>query len=207
MEQKKYDLQVQQGERADANQQRQLDQQIRSSVQNNRQFKLSGENQLRDEYNTLSKPFQTLVPAYGHVKSAFDTEKPTAATDMAGIFGYMKVLDPTSVVREGEYATAQNAAGVPERIRNMFNKAIDGQILAPEQRKQFSDHTETIYQQAKKDNDKLRGQYTTRSAKMGFDPNNVITDFSSTYKKQEPDIQLPPEQEAAYQAYLKGGKK
>ena len=36
-----------------------------------------------------------------------------AAGDMALIFSYMKMLDPNSTVREGEYATAEAAAGVP----------------------------------------------------------------------------------------------
>ncbi|BCV06223.1 MAG: hypothetical protein CM15mV128_240 [Caudoviricetes sp.] len=49
----------------------------------------------------------------------------------------MKVLDPTSVVREGEQATAANAAGVPSRVRNAFNKALTGEKLSLEQRKDF----------------------------------------------------------------------
>jgi len=34
----------------------------------------------------------------------------------------MKILDPGSVVREGEFATAQNSAGIPERIRAKYNR-------------------------------------------------------------------------------------
>ena len=49
----------------------------------------------------------------------------------------MKMLDPTSVVREGEFATAQNATGVPERIRNSFNKAMSGERLGQKQRTKF----------------------------------------------------------------------
>ena len=49
-------------------------------------------------------------------------KRDSAAGDLSMIFTYMKVLDPTSVVREGEQATAQNAAGIPERTRNLYNK-------------------------------------------------------------------------------------
>ena len=38
---------------------------------------------------------------------------PDAAGDMALIFSYMKMLDPNSTVREGEYATAQDAGSIP----------------------------------------------------------------------------------------------
>ena len=58
-----------------------------------------------------------------------ETDKPSPASDMALIFGFMKLLDPTSTVREGEYATVQNATGIPGRVTNAYNNAIDGLIL------------------------------------------------------------------------------
>lgn len=61
----------------------------------------------------------------------------TAAGDMALIYAYMKSMDPTSTVREGEFASAQNAAGVPERIINMYNNARNGTRLSDDQRKDF----------------------------------------------------------------------
>ena len=48
----------------------------------------------------------------------------TGAGDAAIVFGYMKMLDPTSVVREGEQATTRNAVGVPEAIRGMYNQRL-----------------------------------------------------------------------------------
>ena len=61
----------------------------------------------------------------------------TAASDIAMIFMFMKSLDPTSVVREGEQATAQNATGVPDRIRNLYNYIKKGNRLNEEQRGEF----------------------------------------------------------------------
>jgi hypothetical protein len=60
-----------------------------------------------------------------------------AANDIATVYNYMKVLDPTSVVREGEYATAQNAGSIPERWRNAYNKAIDGEFLSESMRSEM----------------------------------------------------------------------
>jgi hypothetical protein len=175
-----------------------------TSANNQRAYVTSTGNQLRDEFNNNTKDYRALGSAYGNVQQAFNIDKPTAATDMAGVFGYMKILDPTSVVREGEYASAQNAANVPERIRNYYNKTVDGPFLSPEQRKEFAAHAQRLYDQATKDTDKLAGQYRTRAAKMGVDPSYVITDYKSTYQKPEP--KLSPEDEGAYQEYLKGGK-
>ena len=60
-----------------------------------------------------------------------------AAANIAGVYTFMRALDPTSTVREGEYATAQNAAGVPTIIANWYNKLVDGEFLGEKQKKQF----------------------------------------------------------------------
>ena len=57
--------------------------------------------------------------------------------DIALIFSFMKTLDPGSTVREGEFATASNAGGVPEQIVNTYNKALNGKFLTDEQRNNF----------------------------------------------------------------------
>jgi hypothetical protein len=66
----------------------------------------------------------------------------TAAADIGMIFMFMKALDPTSVVREGEQATAQNATGVPDRIRNLYNNILSGNRLNATQRAEFFEAAE-----------------------------------------------------------------
>ena len=56
---------------------------------------------------------------------------------IAMVFKFMKELDPTSVVREGEFATAENSAGIPEALRNTYNKLVEGGRLGPKQIDQF----------------------------------------------------------------------
>jgi len=56
---------------------------------------------------------------------------------IAMIFKFMKALDPTSVVRESEFAMAESAAGMPEAIKNTFDKVWAGEKLGDEQIKQF----------------------------------------------------------------------
>lgn len=58
---------------------------------------------------------------------------------IAAVFKFMKALDPTSVVREGEFATAENSAGIPEGISNFYNRMIRGERLGDTQFKQFVD--------------------------------------------------------------------
>lgn len=102
------------------------------------------ETKFRTEYNNQTKPFQEVKSAYGRVLSSEDS----AVGDLSLIFGYMKMLDPGSVVREGEFATAQNAAGVPERVQNIYNRIISGERLNASQRDSFKGQAKKLYESA-----------------------------------------------------------
>lgn len=109
---------------------------------------------LRDEYSTKTKEFQKVDDAFSRVKAS--TENPDPAGDIALIFNYMKMLDPGSVVREGEFATAQNAGGADVSIRNAYNRLLSGERLNPSQRKMFENRAEKLFSAAKKKADKQR---------------------------------------------------
>ena len=90
---------------------------------------------LRKEFQSLPvvKETELMASAYGKIMQASDT----GPGDMGLVFGFMKMLDPNSSVREGEYANAENAGGVSSKVRMLYNKAIDGQFLTPQLRGQF----------------------------------------------------------------------
>ena len=102
------------------------------------------EGKFRKEYSDQTKGYQEVKSAYGRVLASEDN----AVGDLSLIFGYMKMLDPGSVVREGEFATAQNAAGVPERIQNIYNQVVSGQRLSPSQRQAFKGQAAKLYRTA-----------------------------------------------------------
>ena len=85
----------------------------------------------------------------------------TAASDMALIFAFMKMLDPTSTVREGEFATAQNAASIPERIRNQYNAARKGTRISEKQRDDFVNQARGVAATATQTYEAVRGEYET----------------------------------------------
>jgi len=85
------------------------------------------EKDLRSEFTAQVKPYVELAQAYQKIEVA--AKNPSAAGDIALVYGFMKVLDPGSVVREGEFATAANAGGIPDGIRNLYNKALTGSRL------------------------------------------------------------------------------
>lgn len=87
------------------------------------------------DFENAVQPYVGINQAYQKVQAA--ANDPSAAGDLSLIFGFMKILDPASVVRETEFANAQNATGVPEQIRNQYNKILSGERLSPNQRADF----------------------------------------------------------------------
>lgn len=128
--------------------------------------------QFQDDYARDSKTYITTRNAYQQVASA--AKVPDAAGDLSLIFGYMKMLDPNSVVRETEFANAQNAAGVPDQIRNLYNRAMNGERLNPNQRQQFVGQARRIMQNAQTNQSRVRETYGSRASKFGIDPTMVL---------------------------------
>jgi hypothetical protein len=136
------------------------------------------EEQLRGELMKLGGDFRAQSEAYGRVHASAST--PGAASAMSLVFSYMKLLDPGSTVREGEQASVRNATGIPERIRNIYNKAVSGDDISPAQRADILGQSERLYQQAEKDYQQKEQQYEKLTQRYGGDPSNVATDFRTT---------------------------
>lgn len=130
------------------------------------------EQALRKEFIAQIKVPQTVVNSYEQIAQA--AKNPSAQNDLALIFSYMRMLDPTSVVREGEFANAQNAAGVPDRIRNEYNRLRDGQRLNPEQRIGFVNSAKGLHDQAKSQIDAYREQYSGLAREYNYAPDRVV---------------------------------
>jgi hypothetical protein len=99
----------------------------------------------RDEITNLRKEFnqQQLVKDYMDIKNSYSkliaSNNDTAAWDLSLIFSYMKLLDPGSVVREWEFANAQNAWWIDTKIINKYNQVRKGTRLTKKQRQEFID--------------------------------------------------------------------
>lgn len=149
---------------------------------------IRNEAQLRDDFRQDSKAFGSLSSAYGKVQQAATAD--SAAADIALIYGFMRILDPTSTVREGEFATAQNAGSIPDRVIAAYNKAVNGGRLAPEIRKGFVAEATKIYNQGLQDHQQTRKFYEDTARRSGLNPQNVMPDYSSTFRT-EPDPNQP----------------
>lgn len=136
---------------------------------------LKTEQGLRKEVNTLLKDFFLVADANSRIKAA--GTNPSAAGDLALIFNYMKLLDPGSTVREGEFANAQNSASVPQRIRGLYNSITEGQRLSEGQRGDFLARAESLFGAAVDEATKTANSFERIATSAGVDVNNVLATF------------------------------
>jgi hypothetical protein len=130
---------------------------------------------LRGEYTKGLKEYNEALNGFNKVAAAAKDTSP--AGDLAMIFGFMKTLDPTSTVREGEFATAQNAGSVPTQLQSLYNRIISGERLTPQQRSDFVNTAKgqfQTYQERKRLADQY---YTDLATRSGVSPEDVLVPF------------------------------
>jgi hypothetical protein len=138
------------------------------------------------------KDFSKQTSAYGRVLAS--AKDPSAAGDLALIFNFMKVLDPGSTVREGEFATAQNAGGVDQRVVSLYNSITTGERLSPAQRDDFANRATRLYSDAEAQYDNIAQQYSDFAEQAGLPVDQVIPDFSYSGSRYESPLKFrrPP---------------
>ena len=133
------------------------------------------------DYTSLTEKFRQIRDAYARILIVGNN--PSPAADLAMIFNYMKMLDPGSVVRESEFATAQNAAGVPELIRNTWNRILEGTRLGtidPDERSKvredFMNQSKNLYASQLPVYRRTVDTYSNIATRNQLNPLNVVFD-------------------------------
>jgi len=132
------------------------------------------EKDLRSEFTAQMKPYVELAQAFRKVEAA--ALNPSAAGDISLVYGYMKILDPGSTVMQGEQATAQNAGGVPDRIRATYNKALTGESLADNVRLDFYSQARNLIESQRQMAADVGDRYRQYADAYKLDSNQIVFD-------------------------------
>jgi len=132
------------------------------------------EKDLRTEFTAQMKPYTELAQAFRKVEAA--ALNPSAAGDISLVYGYMKILDPGSTVMQGEQATAQNAGGVPDRIRATYNKALTGESLADNVRLDFYSQARNLIESQRQMAADVGDRYRQYADAYKLDSNQIVFD-------------------------------
>lgn len=148
--------------------------------------KIKYETDLRKEFNGLetTKQFNTIKQSYSTVKSAYEEAKKAgenqttkSAADQVLIVAFNKMIDPNSVVREGEFARTTQGQSIINRLKGSVDKALSGGTgLSDNDRDAIKSATETLYKDYLKLNENKINEYRGLSGSYGIDPNNVVKD-------------------------------
>ena len=101
----------------------------------------------------------------------------------------MKILDPGSTVREGEFANAQNSAGVPDIIRAQYNRIASGKRLSGPQRKDFVGRANKLFDKRQMQYKKTAKEYEKLSKRYGLSPENIVLDLDIIEDIKTEDIE------------------
>lgn len=143
----------------------------RSATQDARIWQL--ENSMADDFRKETSKAQATIAAHRGMQAV--ASRTDAASDVSLVYQFMKALDPGSTVREGEAAMAQNAAGIPDRVRNAYNNALRGTRLNPTQRAEFLGVAQRLAAQAEGEINEAAKRYRdTAKRRPGMDADSVV---------------------------------
>ena len=143
-----------------------------------------GEDALRTEYVKRTGEHAKIEQNWAIVQSA----EGTGIGDVARIFAIMKMFDPTSVVREGEQATAQNAAGVPEHIRSIYNNARGEGKLSDKARAEIYSQAKKVYEASKKTASGVESDILAIADRRGLNKDNIVPKATEKAQAEERDL-------------------
>jgi hypothetical protein len=141
-------------------------------------------NTLRDEFQALTREFRVVRDAYANIETAARSQ--TGAGDMAMLYSFVKLLDPNSVVRESEFATAAASGSFGERVQGAVQRIINGERLPDSLRNAFLAEARNIYQTQERGYRNTEQTYRALAERNNLDPENVITPFLPSREAASP---------------------
>jgi hypothetical protein len=136
------------------------------------------------------KTYEVVRGGYERVRESAALD--TGAGDMGLIYGYMKMLDPGSVVRESEFAMAAQAGSFGEQIQGMVSRVINGERLPESQRAEFVQAADKLYADVNENLGQFNEQFETRVTGAGVEPSRIIRE-PETYAPGVAEPKTPEE--------------
>lgn len=140
--------------------------------------KFTQESRLRSDLFREIKNYPEIVDQVSRIEAG--AKDPTAAGDIAILFNFMKMLDPSSVVRESEYATAASAGSLMARAQAAMNRVSNGQRLSQAQRDDFVNTARKLFQSVSPRYETIIKNYEDTARRYGLDPQNVVSGVGNT---------------------------
>lgn len=130
--------------------------------------------------------YQTIQPIIASAREA--ATRPGGAADLNLIYAFAKIVDPESVVREGETVMVQRTGSLPDWVVGQIERMNSGQGMTEQVRKKLLVELESRVGGLQRAHDSATEFYRRRAVSAGIDPSLII------YAPQmyEPPTVAPP---------------
>lgn len=134
---------------------------------------------LRNEFTGLPayKNMAQAAPVYQSMRDA--AGRNTKAADLNIVYGLGKIMDPGSVVREGEIAMANNAQGWQEKLNGIIGQINSEGGLTPAGRERLMAEAHSRISAYKQQYDLDAGRYKGITERNRINKDDVIPDFGT----------------------------
>lgn len=169
---------------------RQIQKTAQSGAANLSQKDFSNSLSLRKEFNN-----EPVYKGHQEIKSAWNTinvglKQASPAGDLAAATKFMKLLDPTSVVRESELLLAMKASGALDRLQNYAQMRVNGTLLTPKQRQDFKSLSDEFYQTATGQYNAKYGEYSDIAKRNNLNPLDIGKPESNIHNSQWGEVKV-----------------
>ena len=130
------------------------------------------------------KNFEDAQAGYSRVVAGATQD--SKAGDIALIFGFMKTLDPTSVVRESEFSLGENVGSFGGKVKAYWDSFTGKGRLTPEQRKEILSASTQQFGTYQTELDTFKSGFSTKGKELGFDASKTML----TADRRPPVIEL-----------------
>lgn len=134
---------------------------------------------LADGYVKDTQQYRLRLDGMERIRGA--KEDGTGPSDIDIIFAYMKVLDPISVVREGEAEAVRSSGSLDQRTRAWFENVMSGGSFEPEQRRQILQAATRVFGVEEKLHEQLVERYKAQAQAFSIPEDIVIIDWKAGF--------------------------
>jgi 2-succinyl-5-enolpyruvyl-6-hydroxy-3-cyclohexene-1-carboxylate synthase len=150
------------------------------------------EAQLARDYSTMARQFGPVAEYYANAQaSRSQALAGDAIAQHSLVFNYMHVLEPTSIVREGEYAAVAARNGAPQWLVNQLDKFKQGTFLPHDQVRKILAELDRLVAAKQPLLQRRMLDFRRRAERWGVDPANII--FDPFEGQQTPAGQTTPQ--------------
>jgi len=137
--------------------------------------------------------FQTILPMVASAMTIARNPKATGADDLNLIYTFGKVMDPGSVVREGELALASGTGSFAQSIEGAISKLQSGERLPDAVRHNLVESMRRRGVELSRSYNLSRRDYQERAKRFGFNPIDVVGEHpAKPFQQVEADFTGKP---------------